>query len=422
MVRSNIFRREALEARNRGWLGEIIIVRPALAARLTVACIAITGGLLALLLFGSYTKRTSVSGQLVPDAGLIKVYAPQYGVVVKKMVMEGQIVKKGEVLYTLSGERQIEQGNPQAAISQQVSARQQSLREEMQKMLRLEASETKAMRQKVVGLQSELVKLSSQIESQRARVKIAEDAAARWFKLASQHYISQEQLQQKEADLLEQRSRLQSLERDSISTSRDLSSQQAELASMPLRHQNQLSEIERALMSTRQEFVESESKRTGQITAPIEGTAAAVYAEIGQAVDAGRPLLSLIPKGSDLQAHLYAPSRSIGFVSTGDQVLLRYHAFPYQKFGHARGTVIAVSRTALQTSEIAAYGGFTAGQNISSEPLYRITVKLNSQTVSAYGRAQRLQPGMLVDADIMQETRRLYEWVLEPLYSLTGKL
>jgi len=30
--------------------------------------------------------------------------------------------------------------------------------------------------------------------------------------------------------------------------------------------------------------------------------------------------------------------------------------------------------------------------------------------------------GMLLDADILQDTRRLYEWVLEPLYSLTGKL
>jgi membrane fusion protein len=29
---------------------------------------------------------------------------------------------------------------------------------------------------------------------------------------------------------------------------------------------------------------------------------------------------------------------------------------------------------------------------------------------------------MLVDADILGETRRLYEWVLEPLYSLQGKM
>ena len=33
-----------------------------------------------------------------------------------------------------------------------------------------------------------------------------------------------------------------------------------------------------------------------------------------------------------------------------------------------------------------------------------------------------LQPGMRVDADVLIERRRLYEWVLDPLYTLTGKL
>ena len=30
--------------------------------------------------------------------------------------------------------------------------------------------------------------------------------------------------------------------------------------------------------------------------------------------------------------------------------------------------------------------------------------------------------GMQLEADIMQERRKLYEWVLEPLISITGKL
>jgi membrane fusion protein len=29
---------------------------------------------------------------------------------------------------------------------------------------------------------------------------------------------------------------------------------------------------------------------------------------------------------------------------------------------------------------------------------------------------------MLLDADILGERRKLWEWALEPLYSLTGKL
>ena len=57
-----------------------------------------------------------------------------------------------------------------------------------------------------------------------------------------------------------------------------------------------------------------------------------------------------------------------------------------------------------------------------TEPLYRITVDLASQTVSAYGRPQPLQAGLLLEADVLQDTRRVYEWVLERLYRLTGKL
>jgi membrane fusion protein len=129
-------------------------------------------------------------------------------------------------------------------------------------------------------------------------------------------------------------------------------------------------------------------------------------------------MVSIIPGGAVLEAHLYAPSRSIGFIRQSDQVLLRYQAFPYQKFGHTRGTVMSVSRTALAASEIPGAGSSTA----SSEPLYLITVALEKQSITAYGQAQPLQAGMLVDADILQEKRKLYEWVLEPLYSLTGKL
>jgi membrane fusion protein len=120
-----------------------------------------------------------------------------------------------------------------------------------------------------------------------------------------------------------------------------------------------------------------------------------------------------------LQAHLYAPSRAIGFIRPADHVLLRYQAFPYQKFGHAQGVVASVSRTALSASELA---GAPTGAAANGEPLYRITVILARPTITAYGKPQPLQAGMLVDADILQEKRKLYEWVLEPLYSLTGKL
>ncbi len=72
--------------------------------------------------FGSYTRRTTVSGQLVPQGGVLRLYTPQQAVVLEKRVREGQQVAKGEVLYILSSDRLGSGAQEiQAAISQQIS-------------------------------------------------------------------------------------------------------------------------------------------------------------------------------------------------------------------------------------------------------------------------------------------------------------
>jgi membrane fusion protein len=417
-----LFRTEALNAQQVKWLGDIILVRPISFSFLSTIAGLLAAVVLLFLFSGTYTKRATVSGQLVPDLGLVKVYVPQFGIVVKKNVVEGQPVKQGEVLYVLSSERHSDtQGSVQATISRQVSARQNSLRDTLEKTQRLNEDERAALVKRIDGLGSELAKVDSQIEGQTSRVKLAEDAVLRMQNLSAQNFISKEQLQQRQADLLDQRARLQSLERDHISIARDLTTQRSDLASLPLRQQNQLAQILRDIASLGQELTESEAKRRLEITAPESGIATAVTAEVGQMVDGSKPLVSIVPAGATLQAHLYAPSRAIGFVKPGDKVLLRYQAYPYQKFGQAQGTVASVAKVALAPGELANMNNLS-GAGSGSEALYRITVKLAAQTAMAYGRPQALQAGMLLDADIMQEKRRLYEWVLEPLYSLSGKL
>jgi membrane fusion protein len=112
------------------------------------------------------------------------------------------------------------------------------------------------------------------------------------------------------------------------------------------------------------------------------------------------------------------PSAAVGFIHVGAPVLIRYQAYPYQKFGQYAATVTSIARTALSTADLASSGGPASGDGT----YYRVTVALRSQSVTAYGKPQPLQAGMALQADILQERRRLYEWVLEPLYSLTGKL
>jgi membrane fusion protein len=144
---------------------------------------------------------------------------------------------------------------------------------------------------------------------------------------------------------------------------------------------------------------------------------AALLVEPGQLVGSGTNLLTLLPEGSPLEAHLFAPSRAIGFIRAGQEVLLRYPAFPYQKFGIHRARVLSVSRSAVVPAEL----GFTPPDG-SREPLYRIKVALAMQSVAAYGREEPLQAGMQVEADVLLDSRRLIEWVFEPLFSLSGRI
>ena len=102
---------------------------------------------------------------------------------------------------------------------------------------------------------------------------------------------------------------------------------------------------------------------------------------------------------------------------------LRYQAFPYQKFGQQRGRVLQVSRTPLSPAELAGLNLPVAlSQGAGSEPLYRITVALERQTVAAYGQEQALAAGMQLDADVLLERRRLIEWIFEPLLSLAQRV
>lgn len=422
MAQQPLFRRAALAAQKPRAFGEILLVRPLAYRLLSAAALLCALAIVALFAWGSYTKRSSVTGQLVPSAGLLRMYPPQAGIVAEKRVAEGQMVRAGETLYLITGERQSgTMGSVLAGISEQLGARQDSLRHELERTRQLQREEQEGLRRQVAALASELDKIDSLLAGQQARVALAGETSRRYQSLLDQDYISREQRQQKHEELLDQEARLKSIEREQIALRRELGLRRENLAGLRLKHENQQAQIERVISSTRQELGESEGRRLLAVVAPIDGTATAVVAEVGQAVDGRRPLVSIVPAGSALTAQLYAPSRAVGFVRPGAPVLMRYQAYPYQKFGHARGSVVSVAKTALPASEISTLlppGADAQG----SEPLYLISVALESQSITAYGVDQPLQAGMLLEADVLQERRRLYEWVLEPLFSLSGKL
>lgn len=414
-----LFRAEVLREQQAQWLGGVLLrPRPlhrwfALFAALVVIALALA------LALGSYTRKARVPGWLVPVQGQVRVFAPRAGVAAMLRVREGEQVEAGQVLLSLSTDEQsAAYGATGERAAQALQAQHESLRAEEARNAQLLRQQRDTIVQRLAAMDDEEKNIGREIELQNARLKLADEWEGRLAQLQSRGFISAQQLRMSAEGSLDQAARVRALERSRIALRRERAALQGELRDLPMKMAAQDAVIARTLAANTREMAEVEARRELQVVAPAAGTVTAIHASAGAAVNPGMPLLSIVPRGATLEAHLYAPSRAVGFVRPGQAVLLRYRAYPYQKFGHYRGVIHSVSRTAMDPGELPP--AFATGAAATAEPLYRITVGLDRQDVSAYGERVRLQPGMQLDADILLERRRLHEWVLEPVYALTG--
>jgi membrane fusion protein len=268
----------------------------------------------------------------------------------------------------------------------------------------------------------ELAKLDSQIALQASMLRYAEKSASRQHRLQLEGLASEQQAQTATESALTQSSKLRELERQRLMADGERLALEGDLKDAPLKSGSDIARLEREVSTVEQDLAAVEARRELVVPAPESGTVTAVQVEPGDRPDLKVPLVSIVPSGSMLESHLFCPSRSIGFLKVGQRVLLRYQAYPYQKFGHHEGVVIGISRSALNPGELPAQLAGLTSLVGTGEPVYRIRVRLMSQTVNAYGAPVPLQPGMQLDADVVIERRRLIEWMLEPLYTLTGSL
>lgn len=411
---SGLFRKEAIDAQRRSWLGGVSLAQPLRFWILAVFAAMAASAIVGFLYLGEYSRRSRVMGELVPDLGLSTVVAPSAGVVARLDVEEGDHVRRQDGLLTINVPRVTSSG--QDAVSTLLDAQRsrmtsvEAMSEFQDRQLAAQQEGAKAQRSAMLR---ELSQIEAEIHTRGEQVRIGRETLARFRSVEDERYVSLVQINQQEQSILEAVNAQQALQRQATSIRRNLAELEQRLAEIPHQRLSAKAASERDLAALSQETVRMEADGELLLRAPVTGLVANRLVEAGQAVQPGQPILSLLPQGSELRAQLLVPSSAIGFVKSGDRVLLRYQAYPYQKFGAHEGTVIRISRSALT--------GAQEGSD-AKQSLYRVLVSLDQQGVLAYGKIETLRPGMQLEADIMGERRKLYEWLLEPLYSVTGKL
>jgi membrane fusion protein len=416
----SLFRQEVVDAKRLDWLGSIAVAVPLSRWVISTLALALGTTLALFLVFGHYTRRENVTGQLVPTAGILNLTAATSGSVSHVWVLDGQAIHQGDPLVEISGEQDSAKlGDTHALVGRQLEDQRVRLQADLLTQQQVSQQQTDTLRSKAALLQTQLGEIAAQLEIQKKQAASAQNLLDRIRPLASKGYISAMQIQQQEAAMLDAQAQIKTLTRQELDLRQQAAATKQQIAQLPLDASTQRNDTERKLADINQAVAQNEMQRAVVLRAPRDGVISAVLLKEGQTVAAGQSLLSILPDGSTLQAQLLVPSRAVGFVETGSRVVLRYQAFPYQKFGQYYGRVADISRSALSPAEITALVGQASQQQ---EPLYRIQVALDSQQVMTYGKAEDVRPGMAVDADILMERRSLLEWAFEPLFGIGHRL
>jgi len=412
----SLFREQAIEEQKSRLHGSVIITQPFSFSFVTLGIMLVVICVFLILIYSTYARRVTVSGYLVPDKGLVKVFAPIEGVVSKQHIEDGQQVNKGDLLLTISTLKDnVQGGDLDALLLSELKQQKFGLEKSIVNETLLSQNRNDSISIKTEGVKREIAQLKSSIKLQETKVELSIIALNKLRKLFSKGHISEDKLESGEQFQLDSKLQLQTAKRQLIQLENQLSDLSQKLMQSPFEWQRRLTELKSDLSDIDQRILEVSARRQYSIRAPVSGRLTVLQVSTGQTLNPQTPVLAILPEGAVLNAELFLPTRAAGFIARGQDVYLRYEAFPYQHYGLHEGKVINISQVILAPNELPI-------PIMISEPVYRVKVELEHQFVTAYEKKFQLQTGMLLDANIILEERTLGQWLLEPIYGLKGKL
>ena len=412
---SSLFRQEVLDNKRERLWGEVVLIQPLSFYLITGAVTAAVILIAVFLIYGTYARRENVSGYLLPNEGLVKIYAIQSGLVTGVHVIEGDHVGKGDLLFTISTQKTNDQSTDvDALILKKLKENKETIKSKLEKQERLSRHEETQYKDQITGLMLEIQHLNTLIETHKKKFKISQDYLDRLEQLFAKNYLSKSDYIKAQEHHVDIQLRLDETRQQLSGKQNQLSEATNLLNQMPFKASIKLAELNQQLSVTEQKILEIGGRRIYTLRAPSPGRVTAIQAIPGHRVK-DRPLLTILPDDAQFKAELFVPTRAIGFIKPGQSVLLRYRAFPYQRFGLYKGRIDKVTEVILSPDELQVPVKL-------EEPVYRVSVTPEKQEISAYGRKIDLQAGMLLEASIILEGRSLGEWLLAPIYSLKGRI
>lgn len=397
-------------------LGQVVSVTPLSTWMITSILIMFAIAMLILVSYGSFLRKETVAGIIISKPGETLVSAPRSGSIRQIPIEEGQAVSKGQVLFIISsGIYADDTRDTESLLVERLQSRIKERRIQSSENERITNSQLTVAREQLLRVETDRINLEADIDIQRESVKIARDEFKRYTRAYQEKAISKSALDTKRQALLDEELKLRDIMRELSEKSSDKEKLTSELHRLPHEIQKSQSEYRQEIAELQQAIDELESQREYTIRAPVDGIVSLILVTTGSSVESQRPLLQIVPKEAEYFVDLYVPSKSVGLIKVGQDVKLRFDAFPYERFGLHAASVDKISRSIILP------GGGTLPIK-TDEPVYRVRARLGSQKVNAFGESYNLKSGMLLTGDIVIERSRIIQWVLDPLHKAKATL
>ncbi len=412
---TDLFRPEVVANQTDRLFGEVVISQPA-STRYLVAALAGTILLAsAWIALGRYARVETAPGILVTDRSAPKVMASAPGIVSTLLVREGSLVKAGDKLAVIQLDRQTEGGLGAAAASlNTIDARASLGGDQMGFSAARLQSESFRLTSAIAEAEAQAADLTGQISIQSEIIASNRAMYEQLKNVVERGFVSRFEYERRRQAYLGSQQQLAQLAQQRRAQLGQAAQARAQLASLESQNASERAELRASLQSLEQQRANLEGQKSYVVTAPVAGRVTAVQTNVGSTTTPNSPLMSIVPVEAQLKAEIYAPSRAIGQVRPGQETRMLYDAFPYQRFGSFTGRIANVSRVIIDPRET----------NIpvkQEEPVYKVTVSLDQQTVRAFGEHFALQPGMALTANIILERQTFLDWLLTPLRAVTNR-
>ena len=428
MENNGLFRQEAINYQKAKWMGKALLIKGYSSWFVFLLSIIFIIIFIFAVIFGTYTRRINVPGEITTQPRAINLFSTQQGFIINSHVKVGDKVKKGDPIYELDVSQTTQLGNVTQKTIESINNQIKNISEIIETLKKNKQITLNALKQQI----DEYNKFH---QDSLLLVKNAEKGMSEMYE-SMQNYadyqkkglINNEQFNNQRYLYYQQQNSYQLLQNQIIQENLSIIQLNSELVTKIADFDNKISEYQFQLNALQRQLTEVNAKGTLIVSAPSDGRIESLSVTEGQMVKTDDSLAQLIPANTDsYNLVLWAPNESVPYISINDKINIRYEAYPYQRFGQFSGKIMSISNVPASSQEMSTYSSSPLSRNnINYQAYYKVIVSLDKQQMAKFNNKIKLTNGMKADITLFLEKRPIYQWMLSPFYdiqkSITGPI